>query len=181
MGIRRAHGAHADCSTAELHDRGRDHQGSHASGPCRRFGLTSPFWSQLTNRRVLVVIYIHAGLNAMKTLGRRSWIISDGALILVRELDEHLGFDELSKQHWADPRGRTHGRSGSPYTAVWRHTETLLTPSGFPKIRRSGGSVLRKSGSEKQRLRPKPLTRFCRLNSRKFSTVKGSFFEPPGH
>ena len=31
---------------------------------------------------------------------------SDGGLILVRELDEPLGFGELIKQHLADPRGK---------------------------------------------------------------------------
>ena len=35
-----------------------------------------------------------------------SRITSDGGLILVRELDEHLGFGELINQHLADPRGK---------------------------------------------------------------------------
>ncbi len=35
-----------------------------------------------------------------------SRVTSDGGLILVRELDEHLGFGELIKQHLADPRGK---------------------------------------------------------------------------
>ena len=33
-------------------------------------------------------------------------VTSDGGLILVCELDEHLGFGELIKQHLADPRGK---------------------------------------------------------------------------
>ena len=35
-----------------------------------------------------------------------SRVTSDGGLILVRELDERLGFGELIKQHLADPRGK---------------------------------------------------------------------------
>jgi hypothetical protein len=33
-------------------------------------------------------------------------VTSDGGLILVRELDEHLGFGGLIQQHLADPRGK---------------------------------------------------------------------------
>ena len=33
-----------------------------------------------------------------------SRITSDGSLVLVRELDERLGFGELIDQHLADPR-----------------------------------------------------------------------------
>lgn len=35
-----------------------------------------------------------------------SRVTSEGGLILVRELDEHLGFGELIQQHLADPRGK---------------------------------------------------------------------------
>ena len=35
-----------------------------------------------------------------------SRVTSNGGLILVRELDERLGFDELIKQYLADPRGK---------------------------------------------------------------------------
>jgi len=35
-----------------------------------------------------------------------SRVTSNGGLILVRELDERLGFGELIKQHLADPRGK---------------------------------------------------------------------------
>ena len=35
-----------------------------------------------------------------------SRVTSDGGLILVRELDERLGFGELIKQHLTDSRGK---------------------------------------------------------------------------
>ena len=35
-----------------------------------------------------------------------SRVTSNGVLILVRELDERLGFGELIEQHLADPRGQ---------------------------------------------------------------------------
>jgi hypothetical protein len=35
-----------------------------------------------------------------------SRVTSDGGLILVRELDERLGFSELIEQHLTDSRGR---------------------------------------------------------------------------
>jgi hypothetical protein len=35
-----------------------------------------------------------------------SRVTSDGGLILVRELDEHLGMSQLIEQHWADSRGK---------------------------------------------------------------------------
>ena len=50
---------------------------------------------------------------------------SDGGLILVRELDEHLGLSQLIAQHLTDPRG-TNARlpsptcCASPCTAGWR-------------------------------------------------------------
>jgi len=37
-----------------------------------------------------------------------SRVTSDGGLILVRELDERLGFSELIQQHLTDSGGRTH-------------------------------------------------------------------------
>ena len=43
---------------------------------------------------------------ALKVDCQGSRVTSDGGLILVRELDEHLGFGELIKQHLADPRGK---------------------------------------------------------------------------
>ena len=43
---------------------------------------------------------------ALKVDFQGSRVTSDGGLILVRELDEHLGFGELIKQHLADPRGK---------------------------------------------------------------------------
>ena len=35
-----------------------------------------------------------------------SWVTSDGGLILVRELDERLGFSELMEQYLTDSRGK---------------------------------------------------------------------------
>src|SRR6202521_1893290 len=35
-----------------------------------------------------------------------SRVTSDGGLILVRELDERLGFSELIAEHWTDSRGK---------------------------------------------------------------------------
>ena len=43
---------------------------------------------------------------ALKVDFQGSRVTSDGGLILVRELDEHLGLRELIKQHLADPRGK---------------------------------------------------------------------------
>ena len=58
---------------------------------------------------------------------RGSRITSDGGLILVRELDERLGFGELIEQHLTDPRGANCLFLicfGSPSTAVWLATKT---------------------------------------------------------
>ena len=62
---------------------------------------------------------------ALKVDFQGSRVTSDGGLVLVRELDEHLGFGELIKQHLADPRERTHGcplltSCASPCAAAWR-------------------------------------------------------------
>ena len=43
---------------------------------------------------------------ALKVDFQGSRVTSDGGLILVRELDEHLGFGELIKKHLAYPRGK---------------------------------------------------------------------------
>ena len=43
---------------------------------------------------------------ALKVDFQGARVTSDGGLILVRELDEHLGFGELIKRHLADPRGK---------------------------------------------------------------------------
>jgi DDE family transposase len=44
---------------------------------------------------------------ALKVEFQGSRVTSDGGLILVRELDERLGFSDLITQHLTDPRGRT--------------------------------------------------------------------------
>lgn len=36
-----------------------------------------------------------------------SWVTSDGGLVLVRELDERLGFGELIARHWPTHAART--------------------------------------------------------------------------
>jgi hypothetical protein len=58
-----------------------------------------------------------------------SRVTSDGGLILVRELDEHLRLSRLIEQHLTDPRG-TNSRLpwpiyyGSRCTAGWRDMRT---------------------------------------------------------
>jgi len=54
-----------------------------------------------------------------------SRVTSDGGLILLRELDERLGFSELIGQHLTDLGGRTHSCllltcCASPSTVGWR-------------------------------------------------------------
>ena len=41
----------------------------------------------------------------LKVAFQGSRVTSDGGLILVRELDEHLGMSQLIAQHLTDPRG----------------------------------------------------------------------------
>jgi hypothetical protein len=58
-----------------------------------------------------------------------SRVTSDGGLILVRELDERLGFSELAEQHLTDPRGENTSCRwltccGSRCTAAWPDTKT---------------------------------------------------------
>src|SRR5215467_1359027 len=43
---------------------------------------------------------------ALKVEFQGSRVTSDGGLILVRELDERLGFSDLIAQHISDPRGK---------------------------------------------------------------------------
>ena len=65
----------------------------------------------------------------LKVAFQGSRVTSDGGLILVRELDDHLGMSQLIAQHLTDPRG-TNTRlpwptcCGSPCTAGWRATRT---------------------------------------------------------
>ena len=59
-----------------------------------------------------------------------SRVTSDGGLILVRELDERLGFGELIEQHLTDsavgriPSFPSPTCCGSPRTVAWRGTRT---------------------------------------------------------
>jgi hypothetical protein len=66
---------------------------------------------------------------ALKVEFQGSRVTSDGGLILVRELDERLGFSSLIARHVTDPRGKNaqfrladliRHRS----TAAWRATRT---------------------------------------------------------
>jgi hypothetical protein len=72
----------------------------------------------------------HFGFNRFpKVAFQGSRVTSDGGLILVRELDEHLGLSQLIEQHLTDPRGRTPGCPspiccGSRCTAGSRATKT---------------------------------------------------------
>jgi hypothetical protein len=76
-----------------------------------------------------------------------SRVTSDGGLILVRELDEQLGFGELIEEPAA--AGRTPAvakiRSfpsrtccGNPSIAAWLVTKILTTPKGSPRTRPFG-------------------------------------------
>ena len=73
-----------------------------------------------------------------------SRVTSDGGLILVRELDERLGFGELIEQHLTDSRrGRIRSFPsptccGNPSTVAWLVTKTSTTPRGSPRTRPSG-------------------------------------------
>jgi hypothetical protein len=49
---------------------------------------------------------------ALKVEFRGSRVTSDGGLILVRKLDEGLGFSDLIAQHITDPRGKNMGLPG---------------------------------------------------------------------
>ncbi len=72
-----------------------------------------------------------------------SRVTSDGGLILVRELDERLGFSDLIAQHITDPRGRN---AQFPLTDLVRQSiyrrlagyEDITMRSGSPRIPSSG-------------------------------------------
>ena len=74
-----------------------------------------------------------------------SRVTSDGGLVLVRELDERLGFGELVDRHLSDSRrGKNTSNClwptccGNRSIAAWRVTQTLTTPLVLPRIRPSG-------------------------------------------
>src|SRR2546425_575292 len=84
-----------------------------------------------------------------------SRVTSDGGLILVRELDERLGFGALIEQHLTDShRGKNTQfpfadlLRQSVHTVAWRVTKTSTTRRGSPRTRPSGSSVPKKSGIE---------------------------------
>ena len=72
-----------------------------------------------------------------------SRVTSDGGLILVRELDERLGFGELIARRLSDSRGGKNTQlpwpacSASPSTAASRAMRMSTMRSGSRKIRRS--------------------------------------------
>ena len=122
---------------------------------------------------------------ALKVDFQGSRVTSDGGLILVRELDEHLGFGELIKQHLADPRGkRTHGcplltSCASPCTAV--AGELLITPSKRAFWRNGSASLISRMAAihsdRDARWRPGrpslPLHRSCRGDREPFGWDRG--------
>ena len=70
-------------------------------------------------------------------------VTSDGGLLLVRELDERLGFGELIERHLTDARGKNTQlplptSCGSRCTADWRATRMSTTPRAFLRTRPSG-------------------------------------------
>ena len=83
-------------------------------------------------------------------------VTSDGGLLLVRELDERLGFGELIEQHLSDRRGKN---TQLPLTdlvrqsisADWRAMRMSTMPSASPRTRPSGSSAPRKFWSAERR------------------------------
>jgi len=81
-----------------------------------------------------------------------SRVTSDGGLMLVRELDERLGFSELIAQHLTDPRRGKHTQR--PLADLLRQSvysrlagdEDVTTPSGSRKIRPSASSAPSRAG-----------------------------------
>ena len=82
-----------------------------------------------------------------------SRVTSDGGLVLVRELDERLGFGELVDRHLSDSR---RGKNIQlPLADLLRQSiysrlagmKTLTTPLVFPRIRPSGLLARGRSGS----------------------------------
>ena len=78
---------------------------------------------------------------------RGSRVTSDGGLILVRELDERLGFGELIEQPAAAGPIRGVGKirsfpsptcCGNPSIVAWLVTKTSTTPRDSPRTRPSG-------------------------------------------
>jgi Transposase DDE domain group 1 len=74
---------------------------------------------------------------------RGARVTSDGGLLLVRELDERLGFGELIKRFLTDGRGKNTQLPlpdlvRSQYTADWQAMKMSTTPSACPKTRRFG-------------------------------------------
>jgi hypothetical protein len=85
-----------------------------------------------------------------------SRVTSDGGLLLVRELDERLGFGALIERHLTDARGKN---TELPLTDLVRQsvysrlaaTRTSTTPSASRRIRPSGSSARRRCWSAERR------------------------------
>jgi len=82
---------------------------------------------------------------SLKISFQGSRVTSDGGLILVRELDERLGFGELIIRHLTDsrrgkntPNFRSPIYSGSPSTAALQAMRMSTTRNVSRKTRRSG-------------------------------------------
>ena len=73
---------------------------------------------------------------SMKADFQGSRVTSDGGLILVRELDERLGFGEFITQHLTDSR---RGKNTQlPLADLWRQSVYSRIAGYEGKIRRSG-------------------------------------------
>jgi len=89
-----------------------------------------------------------------------SRVTSDGGLILVRELDERLGFGELIEQHLTDSRGKNTQLPladllRQSIISAWLVTKTLTTRRGSPTTRSREAGLI---SSEKVRDRGAALT-----------------------
>ena len=83
-------------------------------------------------------------------------VTSDGGLLLVRELDERLGFGELIERHLTDDRAKN---TQLPLTDLVRQSvysrlagyEDVNDADACPRTRPSGSSVPGRSGSAAER------------------------------
>src|ERR1035437_3998954 len=93
--------------------------------------------------------------SSLKVDFQGSGVTSDGGLVLVRELDERLGFGELIERHLADARGKN---TQLPLADLLRQSvysrlagmKMSTTPSASPRIPPSGSSAQARSGNAGQ-------------------------------
>jgi hypothetical protein len=115
---------------------------------------TSPFSSPSTP--------LSRSISNLPAAGRGSRVPSDGGLILVRELDERLGFGELIEQHLTDSRRGENTQfpfadlpaAGGPAAAICKVAGTFISESvcGLcwnegPWSSKSPNSALTRSGA----------------------------------